>query len=103
MLTPAEAIKKVGEVVTVQFVVRGGRAVNNGKRILMNSDPDFRSKENFTVVLNEKGLTDKYEKATYDTFKDKTIRAKGKVTLFKDSPQIQIDEAKELELVEEKQ
>lgn len=102
VLTPAEAIKKVGEVVTVQYVVKGGRAVNDGKRILLNSDADFRSKENFTVVLNEKGMTDKHEKATYDTFKDKTIRAKGKVTVYKDSPQIQIDEAKDLEIIEVK-
>ena len=78
------------------------RSVNNGKRILMNSDADFRSKENFTVVLNEKGMTDKHEKATYDTFKDKTIRAKGKVTVYKDSPQIQIDDAKDLEIIEVK-
>ncbi|MGL6076354.1 MAG: alkaline phosphatase D family protein [Fimbriiglobus sp.] len=102
VLTPAEAAKKVGETVTVQYTVKGGRAVNEGKRVLLNSDKDFKAKENFTVVLNAKGMTGKWDKATYDTFKDKVIRAKGKVTLFKDSPQIQIDEEASLEIIEKK-
>jgi len=103
VLTPLEAIKKVGEEVTVQMEVVAGRAVSGGKRILLNSDKDFNSDKNFTVVVNEKAMTGKFEKATYDTFKGKTIRAKGKVTLFKDAPQIQIDDAKLLEIVDEKE
>jgi alkaline phosphatase D len=102
VLTPSEAAKKVGENVTVQFDIKSLRAVNEGKRILMNSDKDFKAKENFTVVLNAKGMTGKWEKATADTFKDKTIRAKGKVTMFKDSPQIQIDDEKDLEIIDKK-
>jgi len=102
VLTPLEAIKKVGQDVTVQMEVVGGRAVSGGKRILLNSDKDFNSDKNFTVVVNEAAMTGPFDKATYDTFKGKTIRAKGKVTLFKDAPQIQIDDAKLLEIVEEK-
>ncbi len=102
VLTPLEALKKVGEEVTVQMEVVGGRAVAGGKRILLNSDKDFGSDRNFTVVVNEKAMTGAFDKATYDTFKGKTIRAKGKVTVFKDAPQIQIDDAKALEIVEEK-
>ena len=102
VLTPAEAAKKVGEVVKVQFTVKAGRAVNDGKRLLLNSDKDFRSKDNFTVVLNAKAMTGKWEKATYDTFKDKVIRADGKVVLYKDSPQIQLDDEAKLEIVEKK-
>lgn len=97
ILSPAEAIKKVGAEVTVQFEVAGGRLI--GKRILLNSDKDFRSKENFTVVVNETAWTGKFEKATFDTFAGKTIRASGKVTEFKDAPQIQIDDATKLEIV----
>ena len=82
--------------------VVGGRAVGGGKRILLNSDKDFGSDRNFTVVVNEKAMTGAFDKATYDTFKGKTIRAKGKVTVFKDAPQIQIDDAKALEIVDEK-
>jgi len=102
VLTPAQAAKKVGEVVKVQFAVKAGRAVNDGKRILLNSEKDFRSKENFTVLVNAKAMTGKWEKATFDTFKNKVIRADGKVVLFKDSPQIQIDEEAKLEIIETK-
>jgi len=100
VLTPAEAAKKVGETVTVQFLVKSGRAVNEGKRILLNSDADFKAKENFTVLLNQKGMTGPYEKATYDTFKDKTVRATGKVSMYMTTPQLQIDEAAALVVVE---
>ena len=100
VLTPAEAAKKVGETVTVQFLVKSGRAVNEGKRVLLNSDADFKAKDNFTVLLNQKGMTGPYDKATYDTFKDKTIRATGKVSMYMTSPQLQIDEADSLVVVE---
>ncbi len=102
VLTPAEAAKKVGETVKVQFEVKSGRAVNNGGRILLNSDKDFQAKTNFTVVVNAKAQTGKYDQAKYDTFKGKVVRATGKVSQYKDAPQIQIDEEKMLEVVEEK-
>ena len=97
---PAVALTKLGEEVTVQFVVRGGRAVSGGKRILLNSDADFRSDKNFTVVVNEPAMTGKLAKATYDTFKGKTIRAKGTVTQYQGQMQIQINEEGRLEFVE---
>jgi alkaline phosphatase D len=102
VITAEEAIKKVGMEVTVQMEVAAGRAVSGGKRILLNSEKDFRSDKNLTVVLNEKGMTGKWEKATYDTFKSKTIRVKGKVTLYQDKPQIEVNEEKVLEIVEAK-
>ena len=100
VLTPAEAAKMVGETVTVQFAVKGGRAVNEGRRVFLNSEADFKSKDNFTVLLNQKGMTGPYEKATYDTFKGKTVRATGKVSMYMDAPQLQIDEAASLVVVE---
>jgi alkaline phosphatase D len=102
VITAAEATKKVGEEVTVQMEVIAGRAVSGGKRILLNSEKDFKSEKNLTVVLNEKGMTGKWEKATFDTFKGKTIRVKGKVTLFQKQPQIEVNEEKVLVIVEAK-
>ena len=40
------------------------------------------------VVLDTKAMTGAYEKATFDTFKGKTIRAKGKVQKFKDQYEV---------------
>jgi alkaline phosphatase D len=100
VLTPAEAAAKVGEAVTVQYAVVGGRAVSGGKRILLNSDRDFKAKANFTVVVNEAALTGPYANATYDTFAGKTVRATGTVTEFNGAPQVQVTDAKQLVIVE---
>jgi alkaline phosphatase D len=99
VLDPADALKKVGETVTVQFAVKSGRAVT--KRLLLNSDADFRSDANFTVVLTGKALTEgKFKDATFDTFKGKTVRATGKVTEYQNRPQLQIDDETKIEIVE---
>lgn len=101
VLTPAEAMKKKdGEEVTVQFAIAGGRMA--GKRILLNSEKDFRSEKNFTVVLNEKAQTGKFDKATFETFKGKTIKVKGKLSTYNGALQIQLDAPDGLEIVEEK-
>jgi alkaline phosphatase D len=103
VIFPAEALKRAkGDTVTVQFVVATGNTVSGGKRILLNSHKDFRSDDNFTVVVNEKAMTGKYEKATFDTFKGKTIRVKGTLSEFQKKLQIQVDDAATLEIVEEK-
>ncbi|HET6574795.1 MAG TPA: alkaline phosphatase family protein, partial [Fimbriiglobus sp.] len=102
VIGPAEARRRVGQEVTVQFPVRGGRAVDKGKRILLNSETDFRSVRNFTVVLDEKGMTGPYAKATFATFQGKTVRAKGKVTKYQDQVEIVVEDAKRLEIVGKK-
>ena len=101
VLTTAEALKKAaGDDVTVQFAVEGGRVV--GKRILLNSEKDFRSDQNFTVVVNDKAQTGKFDKATFDTFKGKTVRVKGKLSTFQMKLQIQVNDEKEIEIVDAK-
>ena len=60
VLTPAEAAKKKeGEKVTVQFTVAsvGGKA-----NLYLNTEKDFRAKDNFAVVLPPKVQTGKWEK-----------------------------------------
>lgn len=103
VLTPHEALKKVGEEVTVQLQVQAGRGFK--ERILLNSEKDFRSEKNLTVVVTAKALTGKWEKATFETFKDKTVRVKGKVTKFtpktgSDQIQIELSDEKQIEIVE---
>ncbi len=101
VLTPAEVLmKKDGDEVTVQFAVEAGRLA--GKRILLNSEKDFKSEKNFTVVVNEKAWTGKLDKATFDTFKGKTIRVKGKLSTFQVKLQIQVNDEKDIEIVEGK-
>ncbi len=103
VLTPQEALKKVGEEVTVQMQVQAGRGFK--ERILLNSEKDFKSEKNLTIVVTAKALTGKWDKATFETFKDKTIRVKGKVTKFtpktgSDQIQIELSDEKQIEIVE---
>ena len=99
ILSPAQAAKKVGEKVTVQFAVAstGGQA-----NLYLNSDKDFRSKENFAVVLTPKAKTGAWDKATGETFKGKVIRATGTIKLNKDTPQLDVTDPQQLEFVEAK-
>lgn len=97
VLSPAAAAKKVGEKVTVQFTVTsvGGKA-----NLYLNTSKDFRAKDNFALVLPTKSQTGKWEKAGADTFVGKTVRATGTIKLNKDSPQLEIADPKDLEIVE---
>ncbi len=99
VLSPADAAKKPGETVKVQFVVKsvGGKA-----NLYLNSQADFRAKDNFAVVLPVKFQTGPWAKAWPDTFVGKTIRATGKVEVNKQgSVQLEIAEEKGLEIIKE--
>lgn len=99
VISPAEAMKKVGETVKVQFVVQsvGGKA-----NLYLNSSKDFRAKDNFAVSLPVKLQTGPWAKAGADTFVGKTIRATGKIEMNKQgSIQLEIAEEKALEIVKE--
>jgi alkaline phosphatase D len=96
-----EAKKKVGKTVTTELRVGSARAIASGQMFL-NSERDFKAKENFTVVLRPSALKGKWEKADASTFRDKVVRVTGKVELFKDTPQIVVTEQTQLELVEDK-
>jgi alkaline phosphatase D len=99
VLSPVDAAKKTGETVTVQFAVQsvGGKA-----NLYLNSNKDFRAKDNFAVVLPVKVQTGKWEKAGADTFVGKTVRATGKVDTNKQGArQLEITEEKALEIVKE--
>src|SRR5262249_154515 len=89
VLTPAEAAKKPGERARGQFAVASTGGQTN---LYLNSEKDFRSKDNFAVILPAKGRPAKWEKATGATFAGKTIRVSGTVKLSKDAPQIEVSE-----------
>lgn len=99
VISPAEAAKKVGEKVTVQFTVLSTGGATN---VYLNSDKNFRAKENFAVVLTPKAKAGKWEKATGETFNGKVIRATGTVKSFKDAPQLDITDPAQLEIIDSK-
>lgn len=101
-LSPAEAAKKVDHKVTVEFEVKstGGKDAT-----YLNSEADFKSDKNFTLYIPKAALT-KFKEAKVDDprehYKGKTVRVTGKVTLYKDKPQIKVDEPGQIKVVEGK-
>ncbi len=101
VVSPLQALAmNEGDGLTVQFNVVTGRVIGDGERILLNSDIDFRGPKNFTVVVNRSALTGAYANANFDSFKGKTIRATGAISLYNGAKQLQIDDAAKLLLVE---
>jgi alkaline phosphatase D len=98
----AEARKQVGKEWTVEFVVRGGGS--SAKLGFLNSESDFRSEQNLTVVLDLEKLKADLEAAKISDhrkhFRDRKVRVKGVVELFRDRPQIRVTKLKQIEIVD---
>jgi DNA/RNA endonuclease YhcR with UshA esterase domain len=51
-------------------------------------------------MLAGKAFADKYKDATYETFKDKTIRVKGTVKMYQNRPEISVTDPAQITIVE---
>jgi hypothetical protein len=105
-LTPVEARKKVGESVTVEMTVKAAKDRLEARgEIYLDSEENFRDEKNFAVVINKTGAAKLKEAGIDDPaahFKDKKVRATGTVKVVDDVPRIEIEEAKQIQLVEAK-
>jgi DNA/RNA endonuclease YhcR with UshA esterase domain len=102
-LTVAEAAQKVGEEVTLRMEVKA--AAKSGAVAFLNSETNHRSPKNFTIFLNPKVLSQFADADIEDPvahFKGKTVEVKGKVTLHMEKPQIILDSAKAIKIIDEK-
>jgi hypothetical protein len=105
-LAPVEARKKVGESITVEMTVKAAkdRLAKRGE-IYLDSEIDFRDEKNFAVVITKAGAAS-LKKAGIDDpaahFKDKTLRASGVVKEVDKVPRIEIDDAKQIRVVEKR-
>jgi DNA/RNA endonuclease YhcR with UshA esterase domain len=99
-LTPAEAAKKVNEKVTVEMEVKstGGTTAR-----FLNSETDFKDDKNFTVFIPKEAL-EKFAKVKIEDpakhFKGKTVRVTGTVTLYRDKPQIKVEDPDQIKVVD---
>ena len=97
VLSPAEAARKVGQKVTVQYVVA---SVGGTTNLYLNSEKNYQNKDNFAVVLGPKLQTGKWERAAAQKVVGQTVRATGTVKLYKDAPQLEVADEKQIEIVE---
>lgn len=97
----AELARKVNEKVTLEITVQAGGT--GGGLVFLNSAPDRRDDDNFTVVLS-KEAQELYKKAGIAApqthFEGKVIRVTGTLSLFRERPQIVVDDPKQIQIVE---
>jgi alkaline phosphatase D len=98
----AEARKQLDREWTVEFTV-GAVGVNKGKSMYyLNSDKDFRSDRNLTIVLPVKTLgkelKDLGDPQKY--YAGKKVKVTGTVSLYNDRPQIMIQKLDQIKVAE---
>lgn len=103
VVAPADAAKHLNGRCTVEFVVRTANVQASAQPIgFLNSADDFRSPENFTVVVFSDGLQ-KFQAAGVADFvahfKGKKIRVTGQVTERRERLQIVVADPKQIEIV----
>jgi len=105
-LTPLEARKKVGEKITVEMKVQAAKdRLEKRGEIYLDAETDFRDEKNFAVIITKAGAAKLKEAGIDDPaahFMNKTIRATGQVKVVQDVPRIEIDDSKQIEVVDRK-
>ena len=105
-LTPAEARKKVGAKVTVEMTVRAAKdRLQKRGEIYLDSEEDFKDQKNFAVVITRAGAASLKAAgigSPAEHFKDKKLRATGTVKEVEKVPRIDLDDARQIRLVESK-
>lgn len=91
-----QAAKMVNKDVLIEFVVGSTGKSKAGDKVFLNSEADFKSEKNFTVMLTKPAL-DEMKKDKIDDpagyFKGKKVQVYGTVKLFKDKPEIAVEKA----------
>ena len=104
-LPPAEAAKKVNERVTVEMAVKAVGKNKAGDMYFLNSEEDYKSPNNFTIVLR-KGALEKLRDDKIDPtehYAGKTVRATGTVKTYMDRPEIVVENPALLSVIEKKE
>jgi len=102
-ITVEAAAKKVNEKCTVEMKVES--VGKGGTAYFLNSKSNFRDEGNFTVFIKKTGV-ESFKVAKIEDipahFKDKTILVSGIVTLYQEDPQIVVEKAEQVRIVEKK-
>jgi hypothetical protein len=105
-LKPVEARKKVGSQITVEMTVRAAKdRLEKRGEIYLDSEEDFHDEKDFAVVITKAGAAS-LKNAGIDSaaehFKGKTIQATGTVKEVDKIPRIEIEDAKQIKVIEAK-
>jgi WD40 repeat protein len=102
-LAPAEAAKRVDEVCSVGFRVENIGRSRTSNWVFLNSHEDFRHPENFTIAVRD-GTDNRLRKfglpVPVEQLQGRTIQVRGKVTLHQDRPQIIVEQAGQVQIID---
>jgi hypothetical protein len=103
-LGPIEARKKIGEEITVKMTVKAAKdRLEKRGEIYLDAEENFRDEKSFAVVITKTGAASLNSAGITDPaahFRDKTITAKGTVKEVDGVPRIEIDDARQIAVVE---
>jgi hypothetical protein len=103
-LSPVEARKKLGDSIILEMTVKTAKdRLEKRGEIYLDAEDDFRDEKNFAVVITKAGaasLKDAGIDEPAKHFEGKRIRAIGTVKEVDKVPRIEIDEAKQIRIVE---
>ena len=100
VVSAAQAARLVDKRVTLQMEVKSTGGTLN---CYLNSAANFQDAANFAVFIPEEAL-EKFKQARIekpkDFYKGKMVQVVGTVTLFKEKPQIRVDEPAQIKVIE---
>ena len=102
-LSPAEAVKRVNESVTVEMHVQRTKCCSGSRQVFLDSEANHRDPKNLGVVVTESGRA-KFSEAGIDDptthFSGKSIRVRGVVIRKENWPYIEVNDPSQIEMVE---
>ncbi len=97
-----QAAKMVDQRVTIQMEVK---STGGNTACFLNSSADFKDAGNFTVFLPAEAL-EKFAQGKVakpaEYYKGKFVQVTGTVSLYKDKPQIRVDDPAQIKVLERK-
>lgn len=101
------AVGRAGEKATVEFIVQASNLLAHREEPIcfLNSEENYKSKDNFTVVIFSEGLK-KFQKAGIknpaEHYKGKTLLVTGEIGLRRGQPQIIVEYVGQIEIIEQR-
>lgn len=103
-LSPAEAVNRINENVSVEMLVRRTKSCTGSRQVFLDSEANHRDPKNLGVVVTEAGRA-RFSEAGIDDptahYKGKIIRVHGIVIRKEERPYIEVNDPGQVELVKE--
>ena len=100
-----DAKDNVGNEVVVEFVVVGGRELEDKGIAFLNSSNDQNDPNSFTAFITKSGMTKLKSEGNIehpsDHFNGKKVQVSGKIKKYKDKAEIEINSPSQIKIVEE--